>query len=157
MGVSARAVQVVIDGIGDVGIGEWERVGVLTQGGGGVGVAETGLSLKDPPRSDKECGDAMAQSMQCCLRDACLGADVSESMSKNLRPQMVLVSEVGTEQPGSKLVTFLATPALREVVPQLGGMGSDGDHRGWPDLGGSRCRPDRARSMRRTRPSRSSR
>jgi len=57
-------VQVGVDGIGDVPVGQWQGVGVLAQGGGGVGMAETGLRGQYLPAGDEEGGHGVPQTVQ---------------------------------------------------------------------------------------------
>jgi hypothetical protein len=50
---------VAVLGVGHVLVGERQRIGVLTQRGGGVGVAEPGLGLQDLAAGNEEGGDAV--------------------------------------------------------------------------------------------------
>jgi hypothetical protein len=54
-------VEVVVEGVGDAGVDEWQGVGVLPERGGGIGVAESGLGLEDLTAGHEEGGDVVAE------------------------------------------------------------------------------------------------
>ena len=55
-----QVIEVVVDGVGAVAVGEGERVGVLARRRGWVGVAEMGLGLEDLTAGDEEGGDVVS-------------------------------------------------------------------------------------------------
>ena len=91
----------VVDGVGDVPIGEGHGVGVLAEGGGGVPVAEPGLGLQDLATCDEEGGDVVAKPVQGRPGHAGLVAEATEPAVQDADGQPSLVGWVGCEHPGS--------------------------------------------------------
>ena len=59
-----KIVKEAVELIGDVGVIERGGVGVMPQGGGGVGVAQAGLGLEQPPVIHQVSGHAMTEAVQ---------------------------------------------------------------------------------------------
>jgi hypothetical protein len=84
-----RLVEVAVDGVGHVGVGEGERVGVFPKGGRRVGVAEPGLGLEDLAPGHEKGGHVVPQ--RC--NDAPGTPAVSRSRAKRWpsAPELILV------------------------------------------------------------------
>ena len=137
----------VVERVGDVGVGEGEGVGVLAEGGGCVAVTQAGLGLQDVPAGDEERGDVVAEMVQSRARYPGVVAQAREAVPERPGGEPLVVRTVGGEEPlPERSGRFALCPVRGEGVPEAGGGGAEGEREGPPRLRG-RDRAGRFRSL----------
>ena len=94
-------VEVLIDGVGNGCVGEWERVRVLAQRCCRIGVPESRLGLEDLASLDEERGHVVPEAMKRRPFHARSARKTCESVAKGSGRQPSAVVEDGAEQPSS--------------------------------------------------------
>lgn len=148
-------VEVGVDGVGDVLVGEGEGVGVLAQGGRCVGVAEPGLGLEDLAAADQEGRHRVPEPVQGRVRDAGGVAECGEPVSEDFGAEAVVVASIGGEQPRTELPLDPGLLVCDESVPHAAVEAPMVIDRPRPDFGVVTMPAETALSIRRVRPTRS--
>lgn len=80
-----RAVEMLVDGVGDMAVGGGKSEGVLPQGRRRVAVPEASLGLEDLAPSHQEGRQAVAKWVQRCVVDTGIGTRADLNRRKPLR------------------------------------------------------------------------
>ena len=118
-------VEVLVEGVGDVGVGEGESVGVLPQRGSRISVTESGLGGEDVTPGDEEGGDVVPKLVEGGFNAGGV-AEPFEAVTQDSNGQVALMLEVGAEHPRPEVPSGQLAPLGFEGVPETSGGGSRG-------------------------------
>ena len=124
----------LVKGVGDVGVGEGESVGVLPQRGSRISVTESGLGGEDVTPGDEEGGDVVPKLVEGGFNAGGV-AEPFEAVTQDSNGQVALMLEVGAEHPRPEVPSGQLAPLGFEGVPETSGGGSEGERPGPPRFG----------------------
>ncbi len=112
--------------------------GSTSQGGAGLGVAESLLCLQEVSFADQDGGDGVPEAVQAHIVVAVSARERGEPVAQGAGAEPLLMVRLGGEQPWSERRASSETvlPDPGGVLPELRGAGAEGDPPAAAGLGG---------------------
>lgn len=121
-------VELGVELVGDVFVVEWQGVGVVAEGCGGVAVAEACLGFQQVPCGDEPCADAVAEAVQGGVGHAGSVSESFEPVGEQVGAGVGQAAVIGSEDPVPYdfLGSGSAFPGSEVSVDHGGRGGADG-------------------------------